>query len=58
MQPGCPEYTLLEAGIKADTPKLLEAMKLVGEPLPLLWTADFIPKVRRLTAWKQPGKLV
>ncbi|KAL3929767.1 MAG: hypothetical protein SGPRY_001818 [Prymnesium sp.] len=43
-EPGCPEYTLLEAGIKADTPKLLEAMKLVGEPLPLLWTADFIPK--------------
>jgi len=28
----------------ADIPTLLPAMDLVGEPLPLLWTADYIPK--------------
>jgi len=43
-EPGCPEYAGLEASIKADTPALLDAMSLKGEPLPLLWTSDFIPK--------------
>ena len=28
----------------ADIPTLLPAMGLEGEPLPLLWTADYIPK--------------
>merc|ERR1719243_366737 len=27
-----------------DIPHLLEALDLKGEPLPLLWTADYIPK--------------
>jgi len=43
-KPGCEEYKLLEESLKADIPKLLDAMNLSGEPLPLLWTADFIPK--------------
>ena len=28
----------------ADIPSLLPAMGLGGEPLPLLWTCDYIPK--------------
>jgi len=43
-EPGCAEYAGLEADIKKDTPALLDAMHLKGEPLPLLWTSDFIPK--------------
>ncbi|KAJ8613946.1 hypothetical protein CTAYLR_008785 [Chrysophaeum taylorii] len=43
-KPGCTEYRQLENSLKKDIPMLLEAMDLVGEPLPLLWTADFIPK--------------
>lgn len=43
-EPGCPEYAGLEANLMEDIPKLMEAMDLSGEPLPLLWTTDFIPK--------------
>merc|ERR1719424_2585061 len=43
-KPGCKEYAALEKGLNDDIPKLLEALDLKGEPLPLLWTADFIPK--------------
>lgn len=39
-KPGCSEYRQLENSLKADIPKLLEAMELGGEPLPLLWTAE------------------
>jgi len=43
-EPGCAEYAGLEKSLMTDIPKLMEAMDLVGEPLPLLWTTDFIPK--------------
>jgi hypothetical protein len=43
-KPGCVEYQGLEQSLYADIPKLLTELDLEGEPLPLLWTADFIPK--------------
>ena len=43
-KPGDPKYADLEANLKKDIPDLLDALDLRGEPLPLLWTADFIPK--------------
>jgi hypothetical protein len=38
-----PTYAELNSTFKADMPKVMEALGLVGEPLPLLWTGDFIP---------------
>ena len=39
-----PEFAgLREKFIKEDVPRLLEVMELQDQPLPLLWTADFIP---------------
>ncbi|KAL3903396.1 MAG: hypothetical protein SGPRY_011692, partial [Prymnesium sp.] len=44
-RPGAPEYAELEQKfIKEDIPKIMDALSLSGEPLPLLWTGDFIPK--------------
>merc|ERR1719409_1360498 len=34
--------TLTESFVKVDCPKLMEALKLPDEPIPLWWTADFI----------------
>merc|ERR1711918_135996 len=31
-------------GVTASIPKLMQVLDLKGEPLPLLWPADFIPK--------------
>jgi len=42
--PGSKEYAGLEANLKKDMPSILKVLNLEGEPLPLLWTADFIPK--------------
>ena len=43
-RPDAPEFAgLREKFIKEDVPHLLEVMDLQDQPLPLLWTADFIP---------------
>ena len=41
--PDAPEYADLRESFDRDLPKVMEAMNLTGQPLPLLWTADFIP---------------
>jgi hypothetical protein len=44
-RPGCKEYAELEARfVGQDLPQLKKALAIEHEPLPLLWTADFIPK--------------
>ena len=43
-EPDDPKYRSLVQKLYADIPSLLPAMDLQGEPLPLLWTADYIPK--------------
>merc|ERR1719198_2009963 len=43
-KPEDPMYADLLAKLYADIPTLLPALGLEGEPLPLLWTADYIPK--------------
>jgi len=42
--PDDPKYAGLVNKLSADIPTLLPCMDLGGEPLPLLWTADYIPK--------------
>jgi hypothetical protein len=43
-KPGCKEYASLEKRfIETDLPKLKGALSIEDEPLPLLWTSDFIP---------------
>jgi len=42
--PDDPKYEFLYKIVKQSIPKLMQCMNLVGEPLPILWTADFIPK--------------
>merc|ERR1712070_843822 len=41
--PDAPEFASLRAKFEADMPKIMSSMGLENEPLPLLWTADFIP---------------
>ena len=44
-RPGCRQYAELERRFLAqDLPQLKKALGIEHEPLPLLWTADFIPK--------------
>lgn len=44
-KPGAPEFAELEHKfVKEDIPKIMDALGLASEPLPLLWTGDFIPK--------------
>merc|ERR1719454_2309315 len=43
-KPEDPKYSAMVQTLYADIPTLLPAMGLEGEPLPLLWTADYIPK--------------
>lgn len=44
-QPGAPEFADLEKKfLGEDVGKLKPALGIEGQPLPLLWTADFIPK--------------
>ena len=38
------KYFGLVQKLYADIPKLLPSLELEGEPLPLLWTCDYIPK--------------
>ena len=44
-EPDAPEYAELRGlFLEADLPLLKQALGLESEPLPLLWTADFIPR--------------
>merc|ERR1719375_1468190 len=43
-EPTDAKYKGLVEKLYADIPKLLPSLKLDGEPLPLLWTCDYIPK--------------
>merc|ERR1712048_381125 len=43
-EPTDPMYAFLYDIVKRSIPKLMDVLDLVGEPLPVLWTADFIPK--------------
>ena len=42
--PEDPKYANMVQTLYKDIPTLLPCMGLEGEPLPLLWTADYIPK--------------
>merc|ERR1712048_1134836 len=42
-EPDAPEFADLKKKLYQDIPNMMSAMGLGGEPLPLLWTADFIP---------------
>jgi len=41
--PNDKKYADLKKALYDDIPKMMEAMGLGGEPLPVLWTADYIP---------------
>jgi len=43
-EPTDPKYKGLVEKLYADIPDLLPSLGLTGEPLPLLWTCDYIPK--------------
>merc|ERR1712087_151311 len=43
-RPDDPKYREMVQTLYKDIPTLLPCMGLEGEPLPLLWTADYIPK--------------
>jgi len=40
--PDAPKFASLVANFKQDLPKIMAAFGLEGQPLPLLWTADYI----------------
>merc|ERR1711988_1585231 len=43
-EPGDPKYADLEAKfVGRDIPQLMDALNIADQPLPLLWTGDFIP---------------
>ena len=42
-EPDAPEYADLKNSFLGDIPKIMGSMGLANEPLPLLWTGDFIP---------------
>merc|ERR1711990_590197 len=42
-EPDAPEFAELKAALYRDIPSMMASMGLAGEPLPILWTADFIP---------------
>merc|ERR1719313_1478601 len=41
--PDAPEFADFKVKFEEDMPKIMKSMGLENEPLPLLWTADFIP---------------
>ena len=43
-EPEDPKYADLLGKLMADIPDLMKVLDLEGQPLPLLWTADYIPK--------------
>jgi len=50
--PEDPKYYQMVQRLYADIPSLLPVMGLASEPLPLLWTADYIPK--NPEGWDKP----
>ena len=42
--PEDPKYYKMVQKLYADIPSLMKVLDLEGQPLPLLWTADYIPK--------------
>ena len=42
--PEDPKYSDLLGRLYTDIPELMKVLDLEGQPLPLLWTADYIPK--------------
>eukprot|EP00306_Pavlova_sp_CCMP459_P020793 CAMPEP_0185564140 /NCGR_PEP_ID=MMETSP1381-20130426/64954_1 /TAXON_ID=298111 /ORGANISM="Pavlova sp., Strain CCMP459" /LENGTH=649 /DNA_ID=CAMNT_0028178071 /DNA_START=85 /DNA_END=2035 /DNA_ORIENTATION=- len=50
-KPGSPEYAKLEDDfVNRDIPQLMKALEIENDPLPILWTGDFIP-----VDGKEPG---
>jgi len=43
-EPSDAKYADLLAKLMADIPQMMTVLDLEGQPLPLLWTADYIPK--------------
>merc|ERR1719162_1518760 len=43
-KPEDPKYADLLGKLYKDIPELMRVLDLEGQPLPLLWTADYIPK--------------
>ncbi|KAJ1637983.1 hypothetical protein T492DRAFT_947154 [Pavlovales sp. CCMP2436] len=44
-KPGCVEYADLENKfVNEDIPQLMKVLNIENDPLPLLWTGDFIPR--------------
>jgi len=43
-EPSDPKYADLLAKLMKDIPQLMKVLDLDGQPLPLIWTADYIPK--------------
>ena len=43
-EPDDPKYADLLGKLYKDIPKMMTVLDLEGQPLPLLWTADYIPK--------------
>ena len=44
LQPEDPKYADLLGKLMKDIPQMMKVLDLEGQPLPLLWTADYIPK--------------
>lgn len=43
-EPSDPKYADLLSKLMKDIPDIMKVLDLEGQPLPLLWTADYIPK--------------
>ena len=43
-EPSDPKYSDLLSKLMNDIPQLMKVLDLDGQPLPLIWTADYIPK--------------
>jgi hypothetical protein len=43
-EPSDPKYSDLLSKLMKDIPQLMKVLDLDGQPLPLIWTADYIPK--------------
>jgi hypothetical protein len=43
-EPSDPKYSDLLGKLMKDIPQLMKVLDLDGQPLPLIWTADYIPK--------------
>ena len=52
-EPEDPMYYDMIQKLYKDIPSLMKVLDLEGQPLPLLWTADYIPK--NPEGWDEPG---